>query len=176
MKTFNQLLENLSKSNTVYYHVSPLPKFDGTYETSVKSISDLYDREYDKHEQWKESDEASDATLHEFNKREHHINQLGKMMDSYIKNGRIHANISNISKSHFYATSQPEYWRDVNSDELGVDYTHGGIYKVELHSPQAETNVPSGMGQEAPQTIIHLSNVKKITGPYKKMSEIPKTD
>jgi hypothetical protein len=56
-------------------------------------------------------------------------------------------------------------------DEHGTDYSHGGIYKVYLKHPQSEDYVPSGLGQKAPQAIVSINNVFRITGPFKTMKQ-----
>lgn len=54
----------------------------------------------------------------------------------------------------------------VQEDELGLDYSHGGIYGILLKSPQEENYVPSVPYQMAPEVEIAFDNVEKIVGPF----------
>jgi hypothetical protein len=154
---------NQPQKYDVLYHVSPLPKFDGTRETSQDAMDDLYNSLYDELE-----------TIDDVNEYENKANYL-KKIDQYSrlfsKGKRFHDDISDAPKDSFYATSQPEYWQSVMEDEHGTDYSHGGIYKVYLKNPQSEDYVPSGMGQKAPQAIVNINNVVRITGPFKTLKQ-----
>ena len=97
--------------------------------------------------------------------------QAGIFVGRGQKGKRFHDDISDAPKDSFYATSQPEYWQSVMEDEHGTDYSHGGIYKVYLKHPQSEDYVPSGLGQKAPQAIVSINNVFRITGPFKTMKQ-----
>jgi hypothetical protein len=119
-----------------------------------------------------ENDE--DIEIEDYETRRRYLKNLDKKSRLFVNGGRFHDDISNAPPNSFYATSQPEYWQTVMEDEHGTDYSYGGIYKIELKKPQSEYFVPSGMGQQAPQTIVKLSNVSRITGPYKNLKDIPK--
>ena len=169
MRTFHQYLievrENRTESKSVLYHVSPFSKFDGTRKTSKDAMDDHYNRlsdELDSHE----------GSVEDYHEKKSALKKLDKGITKFNSGGRLHDDISGADKESFYASSQPEYWRDTMKDEHKTDYSHGGIYKVELHKPQKEDFVSAGMGDKAPQAIIHKDNVKKISGPYKSMRDI----
>ncbi len=154
-----ELFENIQlQKYDVLYHVSPLPKFDGTRETTIDAMDDLYELLYD------ELETIEDDTYYN---KERQLKQVGIYRKLFAKGKRFHDDISDAPKDSFYATSQPEYWKSVMEDEHDIDYSYGGIYKVYLKSPQTEDSVPSGMGQIAPQAIVNINNVTRITGPFK---------
>lgn len=147
------------ESHDVLYHVSPLPKFDGTRETTSLAIDELYNSIYDELENIDDVDEYESKTKN--------LKKWDIYSRLFAKGKRFHDDISDAPIDSFYATSQPEYWKSVMEDEHGTDYSHGGIYKVYLKHRQEEDYVPSGMGHIAPQAIVNINNVQRITGPFK---------
>ncbi len=161
-----QLKESV-EGKTVLYHVSPFAKFDGTRKTSLDAMNDHYNALQDELD-----DPDTEFSNSDYTDKKRALDKLDRGITRFSAGGRVHDDISHADKDSFYATSQPDYWRDTMQDEHGTDYSKGGIYKVELHKPQEEDHVSAGMGDMAPQAIVHKSNVKRVTGPFKTMKDI----
>lgn len=161
-----QLKESV-EGKTVLYHVSPFAKFDGTRKTSLDAMNDHYNALQDELD-----DPDNEFSNSDYTDKKRALDKLDRGITRFSAGGRVHDDISHADKDSFYATSQPEYWQDTMQDEHGTDYSKGGIYKIELHKPQEEDHVSAGMGDMAPQAIVHKSNVKRVTGPFKTMKDI----
>ena len=160
-------LHESTKGVTTLYHVSPFSKFDGTRKTSIDAMNDRSNALQDELD-----NPDNEFSVADYTEKERALKKLDKGISKFAAGGRVHDDISHADKDSFYATTQPEYWRDTMVDEHGTDYSDGGIYKVELHKPQEEEHVSAGMGDMAPQAIVHKSNVKRITGPFKTMKDV----
>ena len=96
---------------------------------------------------------------------------LERLEHSMREGDRAFGNNAGIDADAFYATSQPDYWRDTQADELGLNYESGGIYAVLTKVMPEESMVTSGMGQQAPEAAISPNNVERILGPYQTKAE-----
>lgn len=152
------LLENIDLTGRVYYHVSPLPRFTANRSETLGIIDDLYN------ELQEELETIDDDDQYYGIKRK--LKRLDELYKAIQSGSRAFGDNALIDVDSFYASSQPEYWMSVQEDELGLDYSHGGIYGILLKSPQEENYVPSGMGQMAPEVEIAFDNVENIVGPF----------
>ena len=111
------LFENadLESQGLLVYHVSPLPKFDGTRKTSIESCQDLYNQLSE------EADELEDD-IERWDELQKQMKMLDKLERALKTGNRAFGDNGQIDSDSFYASSQPEYWLDEQSDELGIDY------------------------------------------------------
>lgn len=158
------LANDLESQHRLYYHVSPLPKFTANRQETLDALYDVYGELEDK----LESDDISTDEYYDIQKKLKNLNKLEKA----IKSGnRAFGDNALIDKDSFYASSQPEYWMSVQEDELGLDYSHGGIFAVVLKQPAQENFVRAGMGHQAPEVEIRMDNVENIVGPFKSKAQ-----
>jgi hypothetical protein len=150
----------LRDANRLYYHVSPLPKFTGNRQDSISEVNLILDEL-----QTRQSE--SDLPIPEYRALVKLIARYERLLQALESGGRAFGNNAGIGSTSFYATSQPEFWQSVQEDELGVDYSRGGIYAIILKRPRTERMVPAGMGTLAPEVSVSLSNVQTILGPFK---------
>lgn len=148
----------------VIYHVSPLPEFDGARATSIRAAQDLWNLLDDRRQE-------IGLPVAEHDEIEAKMRALERLEHSMREDDRAFGNNAGIDANAFYATSQPDYWRDTQADELGLNYESGGIYAVLTKVMPEESMVTSGMGQQAPEAAISPNNVERILGPYQTKAE-----
>ena len=148
----------------VIYHVSPLPEFDGTRAASIRAAQDLWNLLDDRRQE-------IGLSVAEHDEIEAKMRALERLEHSMREGDRAFGNNAGIDADAFYATSQPDYWRDTQADELGLNYESGGIYAVLTKVMPVEAMVTSGMGQQAPEAAISPNNVERIFGPYQTKAE-----
>jgi hypothetical protein len=154
-----QTVRDLIEQKRLVYHVSPLPKFDGTKESTLEAVADLYNMLSDK-------SENESISTEEFDSLKSQMRLLDKLERAIKQGKRAFGNVSGIDADSFYASTQPDYWKSMQEDELGIEYGNGGIYAIVTKQPVDETFVSSGMGQQAPEAEVKKNNVEKIVGPF----------